>query len=327
MGQKDPSGGPTSRLHPRLEVAVVRREELQRLPPRGHPHPRPHRGQARARGPLEHHDQEGQERGRGQHPHGPARHRDRQVRHRGRRAASRAPPHDRQGRAREHPRDQAPRARREARRAVDRRAAAEPRGVQARDEALAHERDALRREGREGPGLGSPRRLGDGAHRGLLGRPRAAPHPARGHRLRLLRGPHHLRPHRREGLGQQGRDHAVGLQLRPHPDGGARRLPLRVAVATTAGRSRWPWRSWRRSRWRRRWSWRSWRRSRRRRRWSWRSWRRSRRRRWPWRSAAAAAVAVAVAAAVAAAVARAAVGAEVLAAAAGGGGQSSGGGS
>jgi small subunit ribosomal protein S3 len=37
-------------------------------------------------------------------------------------------------------------------------------------------------------------------HRGLLGRPRAAPHPARRHRLRLLRGPHHLRTHRREGL-------------------------------------------------------------------------------------------------------------------------------
>ncbi len=44
----------------------------------------------------------------------------------------------------QHPRDQAPRARREARRAVDRRAAAEPRRLPPRDEARAHQRDALR---------------------------------------------------------------------------------------------------------------------------------------------------------------------------------------
>ena len=51
----------------------------------------------------------------------------------------------------------------------------------------------------------------------LLRRPRAAAHAARGHRLRLLRGPHDVRPHRREVLDQQGRDHARGLhRRRPH---------------------------------------------------------------------------------------------------------------
>ena len=114
-----------------------------------------------------------------------------------------------------------PGARRDARRPVDRRAAPEPRGLPARDEARAHERDALGRQGREDPGVGPARRRGDGAHRGLLGRPRAAPHAARRHRLRLLRGPHHLRPHRREGVDQQGRDHAQGLRAGPDRARGA----------------------------------------------------------------------------------------------------------
>ena len=123
----------------------------------------------------------------------------------------------------QHPRDQAPGARRQARRAVDRRAAPEPRRLPARDEARADQRDALGRQGREDPGVRPPRRRRDGAHRGLLGRPRAAAHAARRHRLRLLRGPHHLRPHRREGLDQQGRDHAQGLRAGPDRARGARR--------------------------------------------------------------------------------------------------------
>ena len=41
---------------------------------------------------------------------------------------------------------------------------------------------------------------------------RPAAHPARRHRLRLRRGEDDLRPHRREGLDQQGRDHAGGLR-------------------------------------------------------------------------------------------------------------------
>ena len=135
---------------------------------------------------------------------------------RGGRAPQGAPQDDRQGREGEHPRDQASRAGLEARGPVDRRAAPEPRRLPARDEARAHERDALGRQGREDPGVRPPRRRRDGAHRGLLGRPRAAAHAARRHRLRLLRGPHHLRPHRREGVDQQGRDHAQGLRAGPH---------------------------------------------------------------------------------------------------------------
>ena len=158
---------------------------------------------------------------------------------RGGRSAQGAPQDDRQGREGEHPRDQAPGARREPRGPVDRRAAPEPRRLPARDEARAHVRDALRREGREDPGVGPPRRLGDGAHRGLLGRPRAAAHAARGHRLRLLRGAHHLRPHRREGVDQQGRDHAQGLRAGPDrprgPAGGRRRAAAVAAAAAAAG--------------------------------------------------------------------------------------------
>ena len=104
---------------------------------------------------------------------------------------------------------------------------------------------------------------------------------ARGHRLRLLRGAHDVRPHRREVLDQQGRDHARGLhRRRPDRDGGAaaRRRGQRRA-------RRRPWRSRRsrrggrggRARWPRRRSRRPWRRLRRR--WPWRRWRS--RRRWP----------------------------------------------
>ena len=191
-------------------------------------------------GLSEHHDQEEQGRGGGQHPHGPARHRDRQVRQRGGRPAQGAPQDDQQGREGEHPRDQAARAGRQAGGAVDRRAAGEPRGLPPRDEALADLGHALGRQGRAGPGLGPPGRRRDGAHRGLLRRPRAPAHDPRRHRLRLLRGQDHLRPHRREGVDQQGRDHAQGLRAGPHrargAPAGARRRP-RAAAARR--RSRW----------------------------------------------------------------------------------------
>ena len=90
---------------------------------------------------------------------------------------------------------------------------------------------------------GSPRRRRDGAHRGLLGRPRAAAHDAGRHRLRLLRGAHDVRPDRRQVLDQQGRDHARGLRRRrPHrheragPGRGATDRPSApsAAVATAA---------------------------------------------------------------------------------------------
>ena len=60
---------------------------------------------------------------------------------------------------------------------------------------------------------------------GVLPRgPGAAAHAARGHRLRLLRGPDHLRPDRREGLDLQGRGRRPA---RAGPRGAAGRLRLR----------------------------------------------------------------------------------------------------
>ncbi len=173
-----------------------------------------------ARRPVGHHDPQERHRGRGQHPHGPARDRDRQVGLRGRPAASRPAPDHQQAGQGQHPRDQAPRARRATGRAVDRRAAPEPRRLPARDEARADERDALGREGRQGAGFGPARRRRDGAHRGLLRRSSAAAHAARRHRLRLPRGSHDVRPDRRQVLDQQGRDHARGLHGRRPDDHG-----------------------------------------------------------------------------------------------------------
>ena len=167
-------------------------------------------------------------------------HRDRQVRRRGRRPAPRpAPDHQEAGQG-QHPRDQAPRARRQARRPVDRRAAPEPGRLPPRDEARADLGDALRRQGRQGPGLRPPRRRRDGAHRGLLRRPRAAAHAARRHRLRLRRGEDDHRPDRRQVLDQQGRGDARGLPL---GDGDEEELAPRSfrrkprAAAATAARA------------------------------------------------------------------------------------------
>ncbi len=49
--------------------------------------------------------------------------------------------------------------------------------------------------------------------------PRPAAHAARGHRLRVRGGEDDLRPDRREGLDQQGRDHARGLRRRHRTHG------------------------------------------------------------------------------------------------------------
>ena len=91
---------------------------------------------------------------------------------------------------------------------------AEPRQLPARDEALARVRDPLRRPGREDPVRRPARRHRDEPLRELLRGPRAAAHDPRRHRLRLRRGQDDLRPHRRQGLDQQGRDHARGLRGR-----------------------------------------------------------------------------------------------------------------
>ena len=195
-------------------------------------------GQALARRALEHHDR-APRRGRRRHPHRPPGHRDRQVGQRSRRAAQGAAQAHRQAGQSEHPRGQAPRARRQAGRPVDRRAAAEPGRLPARDETRPDLGDALRRQGRQGPGLRPPRRRRDGADRKLLRRPRAAAHAARRHRLRLLRGADDDRPDRRQMLDQQGRSDARGLPLRPGPRATASGRTQRRPARRRGGR-RWP---------------------------------------------------------------------------------------
>ena len=198
--------------------------------------PRPHRGKLAHAGlsdiTIE------APRGRCRHPHRPSGDRDRQIGERSRRAAQRSSQADRQAGESEHPRGQTARARRQARRPVDRRAAAEPGRLSPGDETRSDLGDALRRQGRQGPGLGPPRRCRDGADRKLLRRPRAAAHAARRHRLRLFRGPHDDRPDRRQMLDQQGRGDARGLPLRlttlPRR---RRRAPTATAVAAVVGRA------------------------------------------------------------------------------------------
>ena len=61
---------------------------------------------------------------------------------------------------------------------------------------------------------GPPRRLRDGPQRVVPRGPGAPAHPALRHRLRLPRGPHHLRAHRREGAGST---RATSSPTRPPP--------------------------------------------------------------------------------------------------------------
>ncbi len=67
---------------------------------------------------------------------------------------------------------------------------------------------------REGAVRRPARRHGDEPLGELLRGARPAAHDPRRHRLRLRRGEDDLRPHRRQGLDQQGRDHARGLRER-----------------------------------------------------------------------------------------------------------------
>ena len=70
-------------------------------------------------------------------------------------------------------------------------------------------RDPLRRRRREDPVLGPPRRRRDEPARDVQRGSRPAAHDPRRHRLRLRRGEDDRRPDRRQGLDQQGRDHAA----------------------------------------------------------------------------------------------------------------------
>ena len=82
------------------------------------------------------------------------------------------------------------------------------------------------RSGARGHPIQCGGRLGGGemcALRELLGGPRPAAHDPRGHRLRLRRGEDDVRPDRRQGLDQQGRDHARGLRGEHRRQGAAAR--------------------------------------------------------------------------------------------------------
>ena len=92
-----------------------------------------------------------------------------------------------------------------------------------------------RRQGHPDPVLGSSRRRRDVALGVLPRGPRAPAHAPCRHRLRLLRGQDHLRPHRREGLDLQGRG-------RGHP----RRARGPGCRARRCSRP-WPSRPWRRA--------------------------------------------------------------------------------
>ena len=174
--------------------------------------------QAGARRPVGHHDPQGRQRGRGQHPHRAPRHRDRQVRQP--RSTPCASDLHRMTRKQikvnileiKRPELDAKLVAQSIAEQLQNRVAFRRAMKRALDQ-----RHALGRQGRQGPGVRPPRRRGDGAHRGLLRRARPAAHDARRHRLRLLRGAHDLRADRREVLDQQGRDHARGLHRhRPH---------------------------------------------------------------------------------------------------------------
>ena len=69
-----------------------------------------------------------------------------------------------------------------------------------------------------------------------------AAHPARRHRLRISRGPHHVRPHRREGVDLQGRHPALQALVRGQdlPRGGhGRRRDLGPVRSPPARHRRW----------------------------------------------------------------------------------------
>ena len=229
-----------TRGHHRLEVALVRRPRgVRRLHHRGLEDPglpdgraaarrhQPGRGRAHARPPAH------------RRPHRPPRHRHRPPRRRGRPPARR-PDQDhrqRQGPA-QHPGDQAARARRRADRPGRRRPARRPGRLPPGHEAGRAERPEGRCPGHPGPVLGSPRRLRDGPHRVVPRGSGAAAHAAGRHRLRLPRGPHHRRPHRREGLDLQGRHPPLQARQRgeERPRGGhGRRRDLRPGRARRPG--------------------------------------------------------------------------------------------
>ena len=101
---------------------------------------------------------------------------------------------------------------------------------------------------------GPPRRRGDVAVGVLPRGPGAAAHAARGHRLRLLRGPDHVRPDRRQGLDlpRRGRGRPGPSARPPRPRCGRASGPAAAATGTATAAPPPPRRPGRRRRARRR---------------------------------------------------------------------------
>ena len=172
-------------------------------------------GKLVARGPVRHPDPQGQAADHGRHLHRAPGHRDRQVRRRG----GRAP----QGAARDHAaRTSTSTSTRSSGPSSTRKLVAQSIAEQLQNRvsfrrAMKRSLASAMRSGAQGIKIQCGGRLGGGEmsrRETLLRGPRPAAHDPRRHRLRLRRGEDDLRPHRRQGLDQQGRDHARGLRGR-----------------------------------------------------------------------------------------------------------------
>ena len=113
--------------------------------------------------------------------------------------------------------------------------------VPARDEALARVRDPLRRRRREDPVLGPPRRRRDEPVARQYSEGRVPLHTIRADiDYGFVEAKTTVRPHRRQGLDQQGRDHARGLRGRRRPATRASATRTRAAVAAARARASAP---------------------------------------------------------------------------------------
>ena len=204
-GSEDQPARVPARHHHRLEVALVRRQAVRRVRQGGRRDPQDALQGHGAGRHLQGRDRAHPGPRAGGHLHRAPGHRDRPPRRRGRPDPGQPGEAHPQAGAAEHPRGQERRVGRPAGRAGRGRAAVQPGGVPPRD-AQGHPVGHALAAGQGHPGavLGPPGRRRD-VPLGVLPRGSgAAAHAARRHRLRPVRGPHHVRPHRRQGVDLQG---------------------------------------------------------------------------------------------------------------------------
>ena len=239
MGQKiHPGGLRVGVIHDWKSNWYTSAQGLHGRPARGHQDPRAHPRQARARGPVRHPDPQGQAADHDRHLHGPPRDRDRQVGRRGRRAAPR--------RARDDAKNVHININEIKRPELDAKLVAQSIAEQLQNRvsfrrAMKRSLASAMRSGAHGVKINCGGRLGGGEMcrvGELLRGPRPAAHDPRRHRLRLRRGEDDLRPDRRQGLDQQGRDHAGGL--RGLHAARTRGSATRIRLAARGGASRGP---------------------------------------------------------------------------------------